>query len=108
MIRCDNTQAVAAINHGSTRVRDGRSISRQLAELAISHQFEIRSEHIAGVENVRADRLSRQLAAAESQNLRLKPSVFRKLVGKGPYRPSVDCCCDALGLNKQPGCSVFF
>ncbi|PNH00721.1 Enzymatic polyprotein [Tetrabaena socialis] len=108
LIRCDNTQAVAAINHGSTRVRDGRSISQQLAELSIQHGFELRSEHIAGVENVRADRLSRQLSSAREQNLPLKSCVFRQLVGSGPYQPSVDCCCDVHGQNAQPGCSIFF
>ncbi|KXZ41045.1 hypothetical protein GPECTOR_907g163 [Gonium pectorale] len=107
LVRCDNTQAVAAINHGSTRVRDGRSISRQVAELAIRHGFEVRAEHIAGAENVRADRLSRQLQTARSHNLRLKASIFRRLVWRD-YRPSVDCCCDVLGLNMQPGCTVFF
>ncbi len=37
LARCDNTHAVAAINHGSTRVRDGRQIIRRLAELAIHY-----------------------------------------------------------------------
>jgi hypothetical protein len=108
LIRCDNTQAVAAINHGSTRVPEGRSISRQIAELAVQHGFEIRAEHIAGADNVRADRLSRQLSAARDQNLRLKPRVFTSLVGDGQYRPTVDCCCDVLGLNAQPGCLVTY
>ena len=108
LIRCDNTQAVAAITHGSTRVKEGRNISRQLAELAIRHGFELRAEHIAGVDNVMADRLSRQLSTARSQNLRLKTGIFRELVGSGVYAPSIDCCCDALGTNAQPGCSSFF
>jgi ribonuclease HI len=110
LVRCDNTQAVAAVNHGSTRVREGRSLCRQLAELAISAGFELRAEHIAGVENVRADRLSRQLAQARDQNLRLKPAIFRSLVGGsgGRYRPTVDCCADALGINAQPGCTEFY
>jgi hypothetical protein len=82
--------------------------SRRLAELAIRHQFEVRAEHIAGVENVRADRLSRQLQQARSLNLRLKPRTFRSLVGGGAYAPSVDCCCDVLGLNAQAGCDTFF
>lgn len=110
LVRCDNTQAVAAVNHGSTRVREGRSLCRQLAELAIRAGFELRAEHIAGVENVRADRLSRQLAQARDQNLRLKPSVFRRAVSgcQGKYQPAVDCCADVLGLNAQPGCTEFF
>jgi hypothetical protein len=39
LVRYDNTQAVAAINHGSTRVREGRRISRRLAELALHHHL---------------------------------------------------------------------
>ncbi|PNW87593.1 hypothetical protein CHLRE_02g141286v5 [Chlamydomonas reinhardtii] len=72
--------------------------------------FEVRAEHIAGVVNTRADRLSRQLAQARDQNLRLKPAVFRSLVTTdgGQYRPTVDCCADVLGLNAQPGCAEFF
>jgi hypothetical protein len=41
-VRCDNTQAVAAINHASTRVRDDRQISRRLVELAIHYELEVR------------------------------------------------------------------
>ena len=110
LVRSDNTQAVAAVNHGSTRVRDGRSLCRQLAEVAIRGGFEVRAEHIAGADNVRADRLSRQLAQARDQNLRIKPAVFRHLVTTpdGAYVPTVDCCADVLGLNVQPGCSEFF
>eukprot|EP00198_Chlamydomonas_reinhardtii_P001834 XP_001691170.1 predicted protein [Chlamydomonas reinhardtii] len=110
LVRCDNTQAVAAVNHGSTRVKEGRSLCRQLAELAMQAGFEVRAEHIAGVANTRADRLSRQLAQARDQNLRLKPAVFRSLVTTdgGQYRPTVDCCADVLGLNAQPGCAEFF
>jgi hypothetical protein len=47
---------------------------------------------------MRADRLSRQLDQARSLNLRLKSQTFRSLVG-GAYAPSVDCCCDVLGLH---------
>ncbi len=108
LVRCDNTQAVAAINHGSTRIPDGRSISRQIAELAVRQGFEIRAEHIPGVDNSRADRLSRDLAAAQGQNLCIKPEVFRRLVGTGCYKPTIDCCCDVLGLNAQPGCTEYF
>jgi hypothetical protein len=96
---------VAAINHGSTRIKDGRQISRRLAELAIHYQFEVRTEHITGAANVRADCLSRQLEQARSLNLRLKPRTFRSLVGSA-YAPSVDCCCDVLGLNAQAGCRL--
>ncbi len=41
LVRCDNTQAVAAIisttHGGSTRVREGQWVSRHLAELAIHY-----------------------------------------------------------------------
>ena len=70
----------------------------------------MRAEHIAGAENVRADRLSRQRAQACDQNLRLKPAVYRdRVAGEGGrYQPTVDCCADVLGLNAQPGCREFY
>ena len=108
LVRCDNTQAVAAITRGSTRITEGRPIARQIAALAIQFGFEIRAEHIRGVENGRADRLSRQLSSARDQNLQLKASIFRELCRGEGFSPSVDCCCDPRGSNAQPGCGVFF
>ncbi|GLC37339.1 hypothetical protein PLESTM_000570700 [Pleodorina starrii] len=108
LVRCDNTQAVAAINRGASRLPDSRAISRQIAELAVRHGFELRAEHISGSDNVRADSLSRRLAEADDQQLRLKPSVFEGLCGSGPFKPSVDCCCDNAGFNRQGGCGTFF
>ncbi|PNW87911.1 hypothetical protein CHLRE_01g006766v5 [Chlamydomonas reinhardtii] len=108
LVRCDNTQAVAALNRGSTRVRDGRGLMRQVAALALQHDFQLRALHIAGVDNGRADRLSRQLAAAEEQNLSLVHSVYRQACRRARLEPEVDCCCDVLGLNRQPGCHTFF
>ncbi len=81
-------------------MRDGRIINRQIAEFAVRHGFELRAEHISGTDNVRADSLSRRLASAKDQQLRLKPSVFEGLFGSGPYRPTVDCCCDNAGFNR--------
>ncbi len=109
LIRCDNTQAVAAVAYGSTRVPEGRPIARRIAELAVQHGFEVRAEHIAGADNGRADRLSRQLAAAsDGQDLRLQPSTYRQLCAEARLSPEVDCCCDAKGANRQPGCSSYF
>ncbi|GLC45711.1 hypothetical protein PLESTM_001768600 [Pleodorina starrii] len=101
-------RAVAAINRGASRLPDSRAISRQIAELAVRHGFELRAEHISGSDNVRADSLSRRLAEADDQQLRLKPSVFEGLCGSGPFKPSVDCCCDNAGFNRQGGCGTFF
>ncbi|KXZ42413.1 hypothetical protein GPECTOR_150g41 [Gonium pectorale] len=108
LVRCDNTQAVAAVNRGSTRIPEGRPIARQMLWLAIRHGFELRAEHIAGRENGRTDRLSRQLDRARDQNLRLKPQVFRRLTRLAGFQPAVDCCCDVRGLNAQRGCGRFF
>ncbi|PNH10171.1 hypothetical protein TSOC_003112 [Tetrabaena socialis] len=109
LIRCDNTQAVAAVTRGATRIREGRAICRQIALLAVHHGFEVRAEHIRGVDNVRADRLSRHLEAARHQQLRLRPGVFARLCPAGTsYAPIVDCCCDDAGSNAQAGCREFF
>ncbi len=108
LIRCDNTQAVAAVAYGSTRVPEGRPIARRIAELAVQHGFEVRAEHVAGVDNGRADRLSRQLTAGRDQDLRLRPCTFRQLRAAAKLSPEVDCCCDAKGANRQPGCSAYY
>ena len=50
-MRCDNTQAVAAVTRGATRVRDGKEIALLAKQLG----FKVRAVHISGVENVRAD-----------------------------------------------------
>ncbi|GLC58412.1 hypothetical protein PLESTB_001356000 [Pleodorina starrii] len=59
--------------------------------------FELRAEHISGSDNVRANSLSRRLAEADDQQLRLKPGVFGGLCGSGPFRLAVDCYCDNAG-----------
>lgn len=108
LVHCDNTQAVAAVNHGSTRIREGRDISRQLAELVVRYGFELRAVHIRGVDNVRADQLSRRLPKAATQQLCLRAELFRQLCALWGQSPTVDCCCNDSGSNAQPGCTVSF
>ena len=109
LVRSDNTQAVAAVNHGATRVPEGRPICREIALLAVRYGFTLRAEHLPGTENALADRLSRQLTAARDSKLQLRPGLFRRLCPAGSaYAPSVDCCCDVAGRNRQDGCSAWF
>jgi hypothetical protein len=72
-----------------------RVISRQVAELAVQHGFELRAEHISGAGNVRADSLSRRLAAAEDRQLRLKPGVFEG----ADFPRCVSCCMGRAGYG---------
>ncbi|PNW83443.1 hypothetical protein CHLRE_05g243351v5 [Chlamydomonas reinhardtii] len=108
LVRCDNTQAVAALNRGSTRVREGRGLMRQVAELALSYRFEVRALHIAGVDNGRADRLSRRLDTATEQNYVLLHALYRAACKAAQLQPEVDGCCDVRGLNRQPGCGSYY
>ena len=108
LVRSDNTQAVAALRRGSTRVREGRELMRQVAELALQYQFELRALHVAGVDNGHADRLSRRLGKAADQNLCLRHSIYRQICHSEQLQPGVDCCCDPAGRSRQPGCSVYF
>lgn len=109
LVRSDNTQAVAAVSRGATRAPEGRPICREIALLAVRHGFTLRAEHLPGAENARADRLSRRLSEARQSRLQLRADAFRRLCPLGSrYAPSVDCCCDARGQNRQPGCTEWF
>jgi hypothetical protein len=74
LVRCNNTQAVAAVTRGATRVRDGRSICKEIALLAIRHGFVVEQDTSAAWSTCGADRLSRHLEAARRQQLRLLPT----------------------------------
>jgi hypothetical protein len=58
-LRCDNSAAVIAIQQGRCRKQQLASIARSLHHVAALYSFEFRVSHIAGVDNVDADLLSR-------------------------------------------------
>lgn len=58
-LRCDNSAAVIAIQQGRCRNQQLASIARSLHHVAALYSFEFRISHIAGVDNIDADLLSR-------------------------------------------------
>ncbi len=55
----DNTSAIAYLNKGTTRSARSRSLLKIFACLAWKSPLSMGTEHIAGIDNVRADKLSR-------------------------------------------------
>ncbi len=56
---CDNAAVVACINSGTSHSQEAMHLRRCLAFIAANHNFHIFSSHVKGVDNVRADTLSR-------------------------------------------------
>ena len=59
IILCDNESSVAAINHHRAKDEFLQLCARELALVCSTHDFQIRSEHISGVDNRIPDFLSR-------------------------------------------------
>lgn len=57
-VETDNTQAMAFVNKGSCENPIAMSWLRELFWLSVRHNFHIRTHHLAGINNVYADRLS--------------------------------------------------
>jgi len=65
-VETDNTQAMAFVNKGSCK--NPMSWLRELFWLSVRHNFHIRARHLAGVNNVYADRLSRLIQSQTLSN----------------------------------------
>ena len=61
VFHCDAIAVVFAINKGTSRSPAMMSLIRALHALSTQHNFEVRCTHIAGVANVAADALSRDV-----------------------------------------------
>ena len=59
VVYCDNVTSVIVINSGATRDVFLQNCLREICFLAASHQFEIRAQHLSGVDNRVADLCSR-------------------------------------------------
>ena len=55
----DNTSVVNAINNQSSKKKHMMSIVRPLVLLLLKHNIFLRSKHVAGVDNVLCDKISR-------------------------------------------------
>lgn len=78
MVIQDNTTAVAYINHlGGTKSPDLRSLAVQLWDWCLQKHLFLIASHIPGVNNTRADLLSRSVV--DRHDWQLNPEVFRKI-----------------------------
>ena len=64
----DNMQALAFVNKGSCKNPIAMSWLRELFWLSVRHNFNIRARHLAGINNVYADRLSRLIQSQTLSN----------------------------------------
>ncbi len=59
LARCDNAAVVAIINKGKSKDKEAMHLARCLAFIQAEHDLILSASHIRGVENTRADALSR-------------------------------------------------
>jgi hypothetical protein len=59
LLHCDNESVVNIVNSGTSKCRDLMCLVRVLHTICVENNFEVRLVHIAGVENIGADKLSR-------------------------------------------------
>ena len=85
-IKSDSTPVVWCWRKGSTKPGLNEPIRLQTVQLHRLH-VHIRTEHIAGTDNVRADWLSRH---PDPKSYELLPSVFHTVCNKLKVRPEVD------------------
>ena len=94
LIRSDNSTVVAYINkQGGTTTRLCDQ-ALELWELCVSRGITIRASHLAGVSNVRADRLSRVLHDEHSYELSVE--AFDTISGCLSFPLEVDCFASRL------------
>lgn len=98
----DNTQAVAAVNKGASRIPALRSTLLNIALLGLEHKFEVKAQYIAGISNP-ADGPSRGKVPTTSQDYTF---MFFEEFNNPPAQ--VDCCAAESGYNVQPGCTEWF
>ena len=59
IIHCDNLAIVYCVNSGSSKCPKLMVLIRTLFSLACKHNFEVRLQHVPGLDNIGPDRLSR-------------------------------------------------
>ena len=96
LVETDNTTSAAYINHMGGRHWRLNMVAQELWEFCLRHRIKIRAIHRAGVDNVRADRLSRE--KYDPTGYRLLPEVFRQINRQfGPH--TVDLMADRLNTQ---------
>jgi hypothetical protein len=91
-IRCDNTVAVAYLNHMGGRIPRLDNITRKIWRLLEAHGSFIIATYIPTDENP-ADALTRGIvskAQVRDFEVKLNPSIFQSFAVSGPFKPVID------------------
>ena len=100
LVRSDNMTAVSCVNRGSHFLHHLDAVIMDILAVCKKYKIEIRAQHIAGIANWLADRMSRlRLEAYTSDWLLVKPEFLRWNRKYGPY--DVDGMADPAGNNAQ-------
>ena len=96
LVETDNTTSAAYINHMGGRHWRLNLVAKELWEFCLLHDIRLRAIHRAGVDNVRADQLSR--VKYDPTGYRLRPEVFRHINRQfGPH--TIDLMADRLNTQ---------
>ena len=97
-IRTDNSTVVAYINHqGGPTCNDLCDLSLDLWKFCIKRGIMIRAYHLEGVQNVRADFLSRHAPSDHSYSLR--QDIFNKIKKLLSFKLVIDCFASRLNTK---------
>jgi hypothetical protein len=100
-IQSDASSTVTTWNKGSKIPAMNQHIIPQLVKLT-QKGVKVRSSHLPGVKNTRADYLSRQ---PDAKNYRLNPKVFQEMCSKHHYWPTLDLFANRKNRQTQDFCS---
>ena len=100
LVRTDNLVSMFIINkQGSMNPELNRQYQDLLHTLR-HHNIDLAAAHVRGVDNDRADALSRWTRDFDDQDWMLKPAEFKRLnTTYGPFH--VDACADLAGYNSH-------
>lgn len=89
LLRSDNSASVACVNLQGSRIQWLNAAANELWEFCLRRRIGLRAEHIPGVENGEADRLSRWMVIDSAGGYQLNPAIFIQIQQRwGPF--SVD------------------
>jgi hypothetical protein len=90
---CDNTVAIAYVNHMGGKIQRLNTIARRIWDLVEAHNAFITATYVASAQNV-ADEFTRGFNAETRRffdlEVQLNPLVFASTVMKGPFVPQID------------------
>ena len=101
LLQSDCSSTVWCWRKGSAKCAINDPIRRQLRALA-EKGILVQAEHLAGIRNVTADKLSRFI---DLDNYRLHPTIFHQICRKFHFRPQIDLFASKLNHQVRRYCS---